>query len=317
MPLRRAREVTIVCAALALTASAAAQDVASSPPGVLFTVADTTLHLHCTGAGQPTILLEAGIAGNYLDWTLMQPLLARHRKVCAYDRAGAGFSARTDRPREVAHMTQELRLLTEAAGISAPFVLVGHSFGGLLGLAYAQAWPDDVAGLVLLDPMHPQQFERFPAAGVDLPMEPQLILGRTGGFAALYGLPKALHPLALELAGQDKARVFIVREMRGMAAAAQAVQAQPMPHAPARILLHGDREWDGPYPDGRMENLWTQMQGELAAALGAPAPVALAGAGHQLALDAPEPVAAAIEDFVASLAASHDGVRQDAQSMDK
>ena len=122
----------MVCAALAITAPAAAQDVAFSPPGVLIAVADTTLHLHCTGAGQPTILLEAGIAGNYLDWTLVQPLLARHRKVCAYDRAGAGFSARTDRPRDVAHMTHELRLLTQAAGISAPFVLVGHSFGGLL-----------------------------------------------------------------------------------------------------------------------------------------------------------------------------------------
>ena len=301
MRARLRRQVKIVCALLATTAPAAAQDSAFLPPGRLYAVADTRLHMLCVGAGSPAIVLEAGLAGNYLDWSLVQPLLARSHRVCAYDRAGAGFSARSERPRSIAHMTEELHLLTQAAGIATPFVLAGHSFGGLLTLGYVQRYRADVAGLVLLDPVHPSQFERFAAAGVILPTEPQLILGRTGGLAALYGLPEAQRPLALHLSGQETARVFIVREMRGMPEAARAVREMPLPRLPARILLHGNREWDGPYPDGRMENVWTQMQGELAAALGAPPPRAVPGSGHQLALDAPEAVAAAIEELAAGL----------------
>ena len=273
---------------------AAAQTAIFPPPGVMVAVADTSLHLYCQGTGQPAIVLEAGLAGNFLDWSLVQPQLAKTRKTCAYDRAGMGFSARTQRPRTAANIAEELHLLVEAAGIERPFVLAGHSFGGLMALAYAQHYPAEVAGLVLLDAMHPQQFELFPAGGVVLPLDPNLILGRTSSFAALYGLPEALHPLALQLAGEEKTRIFIIRELKSMVAAAHDVQAQPMPRVPARVLMHGNREWDGPYPDGRMEALWTKMQGELADALGAPAPTVVAGSGHQLALDQPELVAAEI-----------------------
>lgn len=295
-------QVSTVCLALLCAMGAAAQEGTFAPPGTLYAIADTSLHLHCTGAGAPTILLDAGLAGNYLDWSLVQPLVALRYRVCAFDRAGAGFSARTERPRDAVHMTQELHLVIAAAQLQTPLILVGHSFGGLLALAHAQTWPADIAGLVLLDPVHPQQFRRFAAAGVDLPTEPLLVLGRTGGLAALYGLPEALYPLALSLAGETRARVFIVREMRGMAALADWVDARPLPRLPTRILLHGNREWDGPYPDGRMENLWTVMQGELAASLGAPGPLIIARSGHQLALDAPQAVADAIAALAVSLA---------------
>jgi pimeloyl-ACP methyl ester carboxylesterase len=268
-----------------------------TPPGEIFPVFDTALHLYCMGEGQPTLLLEAGLGGNYLDWTLVEPLLAKHHQTCAYDRAGAGFSQATARSRTAAHITDELHELINKAGLQKPFILVGHSFGGMMALHYAVRFPADIAGLILLDPMHPDQFARFAEAGVDVPTEPNLILGRTASFAATYALPETLHARAMYLAGNDTARIFMVKEMRWMVLDATEVKAAGYPHLPSLIVLHGNHEWDGAYPDGRMERAWLAMHSELAQSIGAPPPIALPQSGHQLALDAPEAVATAIEEL--------------------
>lgn len=279
----------------------AQQDVTSPPPGRLLAVAGTILHIRCSGAGLPTIVLQAGLGGNVLDWTYVQPLLAERHRVCSYDRPGAGWSLRTNRPRSAAAMTEELHLLLEAAGEPPPYVLVGHSLGGLLSLHYAQRYPAETAGLVLLDAMHPDQFTLFAKAGVALPDDPHLLLGRTPLAAAGYGLPPALLPLAMELASQDKARIFIVREITAFESDAAEVRALPAPHVRARVLIHGNHEWDQAYPDGRMERAWADMQARLAGELSAPPPVPIAISGHQIPLDAPASVVAAVENLLASL----------------
>jgi pimeloyl-ACP methyl ester carboxylesterase len=272
-------------------------DEAFEPPGQRYPVYDTTLHIVCMGTGSPTIVLEAGLGGNYLDWTLIQPLVAQHHQVCAYDRAGAGFSLPTARSRTAANITDDLHALIDEDKVPTPFILVGHSFGGMMALHYAKRFPADVAGLMLLDPMHPDQFERFSTAGVDVPTEPNLILGRTASFAATYALPESLHARAMALAGSDTARIFMVKEMRWMVLDAAEVKTAGYPQLPSLILLHGNHEWDGSYPDGRMEKAWLNMHTELASQIGAPPPVAITKSGHQLALDAPEAVASAIEDL--------------------
>ena len=273
----------------------------ASPPGRLVSVADAMLHVYCVGHGTPAVVFEAGLGGNYLDWTFVQARVGARRLACSYDRAGAGWSSRTSRPRTAEMLAEELHLAMRAAGVPAPFVLVGHSFGGLLIQNYIARYPDDVAGLVLVDAMHPREFTRFAAAGVDVPRDPHTVLGRTPAFAATHGLPEPLWPLATRLAGADKARVFVVREMQAMFGIADEVDPQARPVRPVRVLTHGNREWDVPYPDGRMETAWLARQNDLVARYGAPPVIVVPASGHQIALDAPASVESAIDAVIAEV----------------
>lgn len=276
-----------------------------TPSGNLVRSGDDLLHMLCTGDGAPTIVLESGAGGNHLDWSLVQPKLARTNRVCSYDRAGIGWSAGRGRPRTVDNIADELHRAVAAAGIARPFVLAGHSFGGLIALHYARRYPGEVAGLVLLDSMHPEQFGRFRSAGVRLP-DPQVVALHTPTTAATYGLPRELHGLAVYLAGRSEARRSTVAEMASLAANAETVRAEGPPQIAARIVIHGNQEWDALYPDGRMENAWADMQSALAEQLGAPPPIVAPSSGHQIALDSPDLVVATIRGLAgSSLVARH------------
>jgi pimeloyl-ACP methyl ester carboxylesterase len=122
-------------------------------PGRFVEAGGSRLHLHERGSGRPAVILEAGIAGSSLGWALVQPAIAAFTKACSYDRAGLGFSGKVIGPRTVEQMTSDLRALLTSAGTSPPYILVGHSFGGLLIRAYANFYPQDVAGLVFVDPV--------------------------------------------------------------------------------------------------------------------------------------------------------------------
>jgi len=122
-------------------------------PGRMVDVGGPRLHLRASGAEGPAVILEAGIAASCLNWTSIQAELSRSMRVWSYDRAGLGWSDPAGSPRTVSHAVEDLHALIAAAGIPAPFVLAGHSFGGLLARCYAVRYPDQVAGLVLLDPL--------------------------------------------------------------------------------------------------------------------------------------------------------------------
>ncbi len=123
----------------------------SPPPGRLVAVEGRRLHLHCTGEGRPTVILDAGLGGWSLDWSLVQPEIAQFTRVCAYDRAGLGWSDPGPAPRDARQAVHELHALLAESG-PGPLVLVGHSNGGLRVLLYAGTFPGEVAGLVLVDP---------------------------------------------------------------------------------------------------------------------------------------------------------------------
>ena len=126
------------------------------PPGRLVDVGGHRLHLNITGEdhGLPTIVLESGLGYPYAQWARVQPKVASFARVVSYDRAGYGWSDAGPRPRAVERVVAELRSALKAAQLDGPYVLVGHSFGGLLSRAFAEKYPEDVAGMVLVDSAH-------------------------------------------------------------------------------------------------------------------------------------------------------------------
>lgn len=122
-----------------------------APAGRLVDVGGYSLHLDCRGEGSPTVVLDAGLGASALDWALVQPDLARTTRVCSYDRAGMGFSDPGPQPRSPARIADELHLLLESAAVPGPYVLVGHSLAGKNLRMFAEAYPADVAGMVLVD----------------------------------------------------------------------------------------------------------------------------------------------------------------------
>ncbi|HKH10753.1 MAG TPA: alpha/beta hydrolase [Rubrobacter sp.] len=121
------------------------------PPGEMVDVGGYRLHINCVGQGSPTVVLDAGSGGFSAQWVRVQREVSGTTRVCAYDRAGMGWSEMGPDPRDAKQVSSELHALLEGAGIEGPYVLVGHSFGGLYMQTYAARYPDEVAGVTLVD----------------------------------------------------------------------------------------------------------------------------------------------------------------------
>ena len=135
------------------------------PPGEMVDVGDYSLHINCVGQGGPTVLLDAGSGGFSAQWVRVQREVSGTTRVCAYDRAGMGWSEMGPDPRDARQITGELHTLLGKGGIEGPYVLVGHSFGGMYMQTYAARYPDEVAGVALVDSStDPDQFSQRPEA---------------------------------------------------------------------------------------------------------------------------------------------------------
>lgn len=133
------------------------------PIGKMIDVGGYKLHLYCIGEGRTTVLMEAGIGDNLLIWDRVQPQIAKKTRVCSYDRAGMGWSEPSPKPADIQQHVVTLAHLLDKADVKAPYILVGHSFGGLLNREYAKAYPEDIVGMVLVDSSHENQLNRLPA----------------------------------------------------------------------------------------------------------------------------------------------------------
>jgi pimeloyl-ACP methyl ester carboxylesterase len=120
-------------------------------PGRLVDVGGHRLHLHCTGAGAPTVVLEAGLAESSASWEVIQRRLSPGTRVCSYDRAGYAWSDDGPSQGTAERAAGELRTMLATAGEAGPYVLVGHSYGGNAIRVFADRWRDLTAGLVLID----------------------------------------------------------------------------------------------------------------------------------------------------------------------
>ena len=131
-------------------------------PGQAYDVDGRRLHLHCTGAGSPTVVLQNGLGETSAHWAWITRSIATDTRVCAYDRAGQGWSDDASAPQDALAIAADLHTLLERAKEPGPYVLVGHSSGGPYMMSYATQYPMDVAGMVLVDATSPRAFTELP-----------------------------------------------------------------------------------------------------------------------------------------------------------
>jgi pimeloyl-ACP methyl ester carboxylesterase len=204
-----------------------------------FDVDGHKLMLWCEGTGSPTVVLDSGLGVVSLTWNKAMFQIAQNTRVCRYDRAGLGLSEPGPRPRTSKQIVQELHTLLDVAGVPGPYILTGASFGGLNMQLYSTTYPQDVAGLVLVDSLHPD---------LDAHIE-QLLT------------PEQAQQRRRELANNSEGVTFDDL----LASGEQVRAAGKLPDVPLVVLLHG-RPFDASpgYPIDAVEKLWADLQTDLA-----------------------------------------------------
>jgi pimeloyl-ACP methyl ester carboxylesterase len=148
------------------------------------------LHFIDKGVSGPTVIFESGISATCLNWMRVRADVARFAHACTYDRAGLGWSDAAKSPRTTSMIIDELHSMLEAAEVPPPYILVGHSFGGMLVRAYAARYPGDVAGLILVDPLAPGEW-LHPSPAKTRMLRLGVRLSRRGAWLARLGVVRA------------------------------------------------------------------------------------------------------------------------------
>lgn len=287
--------------------TAEAADVrAYPPPGQLVDMGGYRLHINCTGAGSPTVVIDAGLGDWSASWSSwVQPEVAKTTRVCTYDRAGMGWSEPGPLPRTAAQFAKELHMLLQNAGIPGPYVLVGHSMGGLPMRVFVHEYATDAAGVVLIDSMNPRQAKpsaegRSVAATTQSSGFSPLTLAARIGLVRLLAEPLGLtSDMSPELQHAYTAftvtpRSFQTQQDEGMGMPESFTQASVVTtfgDLPLIVLSRGldsDQDWQAMQTD--LLHLSSQSQHMVADK-----------SGHRIQLDQPEAAIAAIVQMVTQL----------------
>jgi len=275
---------------------AEAADAKANPaPGQLVDVGGYRLHINCTGTGSPTVVIESGWGDMSASWGWVQPEVAKTTRVCTYDRAGMGWSEASPQPRTAREFATELHTLLAEANEPGPYVLVGHSLGGYTMRVYAHDYPEEVAGLVLIDP------QNLSTSGVATP-QPAPKPGGTSlpALIARIGLVRLLSGVNQDLPLQDQQAYKAISvtprwiqtaldEARGMAeGGAQARAVTTLGSLPLIVLSRGkDLYADSSVSQARYLQLSSNSQQLFAEE-----------SGHSIELEQPEAAIAAILKMV-------------------
>jgi pimeloyl-ACP methyl ester carboxylesterase len=254
-----------------------------------FDVGGQRLFLRCTGSGGPTVVFENGLT---VDWYDLQNQLSGLTRVCSYDPARQdGPSGRSDPapgPRAGTDRVRDLHALLAAAHVPGPYVLAGHSNGGLFSLLYASRHPEQVAGMVLIDGVHPDYHRRsIQVAERFVPREfwDQVV-------AAACRIPPVQEDFEL------------MDVCRAEAQTRAALAAHPLHRMPLAVLSHGGEHFPPGSEDAAQERLWQQLQVELAAMQPGSTHVIATRSGHDIQHDQPELVLAQVRRVVAAVRTS-------------
>jgi pimeloyl-ACP methyl ester carboxylesterase len=153
--------VMVICGSIYQNIALARDRKKYPPPGQMVDAGGFRLHLYCLGEGSPTVILESGLGGDVNSWVLVQEKIAETTRVCAYDRAGLGWSDGVREPMSTTEVAQTLHTLLGNTDIEGPYVMVGHSAGGVHVRSFTRLFPEQVAGMVLVDSSHENQRSNY------------------------------------------------------------------------------------------------------------------------------------------------------------
>ncbi|MBA5635474.1 alpha/beta hydrolase [Duganella sp. LX20W] len=279
-------------------------------PGQLVAAGVLRLHVHCMGAGGPTMVLEAGMGGWSQDWSLVQARLATQGRVCSYDRAGYGWSGDGAATRDGRAMVEQLRQALAAAHVDGPYLLAGHSMGGLLVGLYARSHPREVAGLAFVDAVGrdyaaqfpPQAYRDFRAglgrllavADTLAPLGLPQALGQPASLVAAR-LPADVRDCAVDFSQRPRQYTALRAENAGFdAMLAQARQAGPLPRVPTVVLSSSVmRDFPPGLESSAMRVAWQLNQDSIAREAGVRR-VIFSDTGHFLHVERPDAVVAVL-----------------------
>lgn len=244
------------------------------------------LALNCTGEGAPAVILETGLGAESREWAAVQAGVRTFARVCSYDRAGRGASDPAARPRSASEMVADLHVLLRTADIRGPYVLVGHSFGGLLMRLFAHRHPQDVRGLVLVDSMHEDQFDVYG------PIFPP----------AAAGDPPALREVRAFWTGGWRNPQSTVEGIDFVASLAQGRAIDSLRDLPIHVLTAGTFVNQPLVPAAHREDLqrrWDELQARFLKLSSAATQTFVSGSGHFMQRDCPQPIVETIAKAVA------------------
>lgn len=275
----------------ALVAPAMAYDFPKAP-GQRFDIGGYSLHIHCLGEGNPTVIIDAGLGDDSTDWQQVQQQSAAVTRTCVYDRPGYGWSDYGPPPRNSRSIVTELHKLLDTAGIYPPYVVVGHSFGGFNMRLFAAENPDEVEGLVLVDASHEQQFDRL---DIKLPSTYRYQNN-------IVVLPKATE----EALTSTKPRILAERaykaaraEISAMNQSAYQVQTHgSIPTIPLVVISRGKAEWQGSEEAQKREKIWNELQHDLSRLSPLSEQIFAYNSGHDIQREQPELIVKAIAGLV-------------------
>jgi pimeloyl-ACP methyl ester carboxylesterase len=276
---------------LVLAALPGSHSLASArAPGELVRLSDgRRVNMRCEGVGKPVVLFESGFGAQSLAWHKVQPLAARSRRTCSYDRAGYGLSDPGPLPRDGASIARDLDGALRSAKIDGPFVLVGHSTGGLYMRLFADRRPGEITAMVLADPSIPYQEQRFGAA-----------FGRGAG--SIAGL-RARHAKCLvsppvpiidepERLARCQNRLSELDSLWSATSAQIGADTRSKYDFPL-IVLTADRTFSG-----RPAAFWFALHDEVAASSKRGSHRLVANSSHMMMFDQPDAIRAAIDEVV-------------------
>lgn len=317
--------VLFAALAITLTVSSLYQAVESTrtidnypPPGEMVDVGGYRLHFNCVGNGNPTVVLESGGGFFSLGWLSVQDAAknAANVRVCSYDRAGLGWSDENPGTYSITGEVEALRRGLVALGIRSDLILVGHSYGGFIAKLYANRFPEEVVGLVLVDPNTTTFFDRHPQVLSDVQTQSTL-LSAAAPLGLVRGLMAEEFRVNIRLQNADDAEKMLALMLTTKHLRSQAAMLSEFTHTvdvmrsldgtlqiPVIIISRGKPDSNFPWNDPVRESDWRAGHEILAQSTTNSKLIVASESDHMILFDQPDLIVQSIADLVTTIRGS-------------